>query len=88
VQIPFGKYRDTSVTELPFHYLQWLTSIDRLDPLRAEVKKEYGGRLYDQCQYEGSIDLKVIDEVISAGVRGWQEFIILMPAAIMTGCGD
>ena len=39
--MPFGKYRGTSVTELPFDYLQWLTSIDLLDPLRTEVKKEY-----------------------------------------------
>jgi hypothetical protein len=69
VQIPFGKYRGTSVTELPFDYLQWLTSIDLLDPLRAEVKKEYGARLCDQRQYEGLIDLEVIDEIISAGVR-------------------
>jgi Putative quorum-sensing-regulated virulence factor len=58
VQIPFGKYRGTSVTELPFDYLQWLTSIDLLDPLRAEVKKEYERRLCDQRQYEGLIDLK------------------------------
>jgi len=40
-----------------------------LEPLRTEVKKEYERRLCDQCQYEGLIDLKVIDEIISAGVR-------------------
>ena len=69
MQIPFGKYRGTPVTELPFDYLQWLTSIELLEPLRTEVQKEYGKRLCDQSQYEGLIDLEVIDEIISAGVR-------------------
>ena len=65
----FGKYRGTPVIELPFNYLQWLTSIELLKPLRTEVRKEYDRRLCDQQQYEGPIDLRVIDEIISAGVR-------------------
>ena len=69
MEIPFGKYRGKQVKELPFNYLEWLTSIELLEPLRTKVKEEYERRLFDQSRWEGPIDLKVVDEIISAGVR-------------------
>lgn len=69
MEMPFGKYRGVRVTELPFNYLEWLTSIELLEPLRANVKQEYARRLLDQSKYEGKIDLTVVDEIISVGVR-------------------
>jgi len=70
MEMPFGKYRGVQVTELQFNYLQWLTSIELMEPLRTVVREEYDKRLHDQSRWEGPIDLKVIDEIISAGVRG------------------
>jgi hypothetical protein len=69
MEIPFGKYRGKQIKELPFNYLEWLTSIELLEPLRTCVKAEYDKRLYDQSGWEGPIDLRVIDDIISAGVR-------------------
>jgi putative quorum-sensing-regulated virulence factor len=69
VEIPFGKYRGAQVSELPFNYLEWLTSIELLEPLRTAVKAEYERRLHAQDKWSGPIDLKVVDEIISAGVR-------------------
>jgi len=54
---------------LPLNYLEWLTGIELLEPLRTRVKEEYERRLQDQSKWEGPIDLKIVDEIISAGVR-------------------
>ena len=69
MQMPFGKYRGAMVNELPFNYLQWLTGLELLEPLRTRVRNEYEKRLHDQSQYEGPINLAVVDEIIGAGVR-------------------
>src|SRR4051812_29315060 len=69
MRMPFGKYRGVSVAELPFNYIEWLTTIELLEPLRAKVKQEYDKRLRERSQWEGPIDMKVVDDIISAGVR-------------------
>jgi hypothetical protein len=33
------------VNELPFNYLEWLTTLELLEPLRTHVKREYEKRL-------------------------------------------
>ena len=70
MEMPFGKYRGVMVSELPFNYLQWLTGIELLEPLRTVVQNEYDDRLLDQSRSEDpTIDYRVIDEIVSAGVR-------------------
>ena len=66
--MPFGKYRGTQIRELPFNYLEWLTTLELLEPLQTRVQEEYEKRLYDQGR-EGAIDLSVVDEIVKAGVR-------------------
>jgi hypothetical protein len=63
--MPFGKYRGRQVNELPFNYLEWLTTIDLLEPLQAYVNQEYAKR----CRGKDLIDLTAVDEIVSAGVR-------------------
>jgi uncharacterized protein (DUF3820 family) len=44
--MPFGKYRSTSLEELPSEYLLWLGCLDTLQqPLLGHVLKEMGRRL-------------------------------------------
>src|SRR5437867_691113 len=63
MQMPFGKYRGTHVRELPFNYLEWLTTLELSEPLRTGVREEYEKRLDDQSRYERPIDLDMVDEL-------------------------
>jgi putative quorum-sensing-regulated virulence factor len=69
MEMPFGKYRGLMVSELPFNYLQWLSGIELLEPLRTVVQNEYDTRLLDQSRTEKPIDFEVIDEIISPGAK-------------------
>jgi hypothetical protein len=41
MEMPFGKYRGTQIRELPFNYLEWLTTLELLEPLQTRVQEEY-----------------------------------------------
>jgi hypothetical protein len=69
IRIPFGKYRGLPISQLPTEYLEWLTSIDVREPLATKVREEYERRLYDQSAIESPITLRLVDEIVSAGVR-------------------
>jgi len=69
MRIPFGKYRGAFINQLPTEYLEWLTTIDVREPLATKIKEEYERRLYDQSAIESPMTLRLVDEIISAGVR-------------------
>jgi hypothetical protein len=68
-RIPFGKYRGMPVGQLPTEYLEWLTTIDVREPLATQIRGEYERRLYDQSAIESPITLRLVDQIVSAGVR-------------------
>jgi uncharacterized protein (DUF3820 family) len=70
MRIPFGKYRGTPIDELPLQYIEWLIDQDFLrQPLRSALEAEFERRRYSQQPDQPEVDLSLIDELVSAGVR-------------------
>lgn len=73
IRMPFGKYRDAPITELPDAYLEWLWSLDDLwEPLRSAVEAEWRARFgvaSDEPEAWSSEALAAAEELVSAGYR-------------------
>ena len=67
-RMPFGKYRGKRLEDVPFEYLEWLTTLDLREPLRTHVDEEFERRAYSQ-ETQNLIDPTVVDELVGAGVR-------------------
>jgi hypothetical protein len=69
VRMPFGKYRGTSLSELPDEYLDWLHGLNDLrEPLRAAVDQEWRWRFGDVASAAEA--RRVADQIITVGYRG------------------
>jgi hypothetical protein len=65
----FGKFKGSRVEALPDDYLDWLASVDlKNERLRSAVEEERQRRLFLQQNRE-HINAKLVDEIVSAGVR-------------------
>jgi hypothetical protein len=68
--MPFGKHRGTPIDRLPLEYIDWLIDQDFLrEPLRSTLEAEFERRAYSQEQSEPDVDVSLIDELVSAGLR-------------------
>jgi hypothetical protein len=65
----FGKYKGSQLENLPDDYLDWLSTVDlRNQRLHLAVEEERQRRLFFQ-ENRGRVNAKLIDELVSAGVR-------------------
>jgi hypothetical protein len=69
LSMPFGKHKGTKISELPDDYLQWLLSLDLREPLKSAVENEYQERECADNDGVPGVNVLVIDEIVSAGVR-------------------
>jgi hypothetical protein len=70
ITMPFGKYRGTFISKLPLEYLDWLLDQDFVgEPLRSTLQREFDRRISSQERYDSEVDLSLIDELVSAGLR-------------------
>src|SRR5215813_1731467 len=68
--MPFGRYRNMDISELPEHYLLWLLNWPPLrDPLKSAVGTEAIRREVLKARPPVKIDLALVDEIVRAGVR-------------------
>lgn len=78
--LPFGKYKGTPVHALPDDYLQWLSTRELRDPLRAVVARELRARGQQSALQEMSVRLHeantqgffVVQEGYESDVRAYQ----------------
>jgi hypothetical protein len=70
ITMPFGKYCGTPIDEIPFEYIEWLIDQDFLrQPLRSALEREFERRTCSQECHEKTVDVSLIDEIVSAGLR-------------------
>jgi hypothetical protein len=68
-RMPFGKHRGERLEDVPFEYLEWLTTLTLREPLRSQVEDEYERRTDSQETKAAVIDSSIVDELVGAGVR-------------------
>ena len=68
MKIPFGKFKGCALEDLPDDYLTWLLSIELREALHSAVESERERRIFSQ-ECTGIVNVKFIDEVVTAGVR-------------------
>jgi hypothetical protein len=81
--MPFGRYTDVLITDLPTSYLEWLTTIELGIWLRTAVNAELQSRLDSQYHQRSKVvsiastrvlrldvdDLPVVNELIERGYK-------------------
>jgi hypothetical protein len=59
MKMPFGRWRNLELEDLPQEYLQWLRKIDLREPLRSEVTFEVNRRRRERREMAAVLEERV-----------------------------
>jgi hypothetical protein len=59
MKIPFGRWRNFEIEDVPQEYLQWLLRVDVREPLRSEVDFELNRRKRERRDMAAALEERV-----------------------------
>lgn len=68
MKITFGKFAGSDLADLPFDYLEWLSTINLREPLKSAVEAERERRAMTQ-DGSGAYDRDVAAKIVKTGYR-------------------